>query len=204
MAVHAHSGTRGLPGGSRLNHECSPSATRQCFGPLRRGRDTGNVLNSNGFSKQGVAPSGDFGTPRLNADARHSRREWRRCRCQALLETLVDGQGFAGTCYRAGNWIPLGRTQELGRIDRHHEADGSARKLLPVYPLCRDVQQRLRETQAPCCSEAEADCRSLPTFGLHLCPPPTERRFPSAVLGMVPPRPYPQTMDLVEKARIGL
>ena len=43
-----------------------------------------------------------------------------------------------------------------------------------------------------------------PLFGLHLCPPPTERRFPSAALGMVPPRPYPQTMDLVEKARIGL
>jgi hypothetical protein len=74
-----------------------------------------------------------------------------------LLETLVDGQRFAGTCYRAANWIPLGQTQGRGRMDRHHQADGSARKLVFVYPLCRHVQQRLREAQAPCFSEAEAE-----------------------------------------------
>ena len=74
-----------------------------------------------------------------------------------LLETLVDGQRFAGTCYRAANWILLGETQGRGRMDRHHEADGSARKLVWVYPLGRDVKQRLREAQPPCFSEAEAD-----------------------------------------------
>ena len=74
-----------------------------------------------------------------------------------LLETLVDGQRFAGTCYRAANWIPLGQTQGRGRMDRYHQADGSARKLLFVCPLCRHVQQRLREAQPPCFSEAEAD-----------------------------------------------
>jgi hypothetical protein len=62
-----------------------------------------------------------------------------------LLETLVDGQRFAGTCYRAANRIPLGQTQARGQMDRYRQADGSARKLVLVYPLCRDVQQRLRE-----------------------------------------------------------
>jgi hypothetical protein len=42
-------------------------------------------------------------------------------------------------------------------MDRHHQADGSARKLLLVYPLSRDVQQRLREAQPPCFSDAEAE-----------------------------------------------
>ena len=42
-------------------------------------------------------------------------------------------------------------------MDRYHQADGSARKLLLVHPLCRDVQQRLREAQPPCFSEAEAE-----------------------------------------------
>jgi hypothetical protein len=74
-----------------------------------------------------------------------------------LLEILVDRQRFAGTCYRAANWIPLRQTQRRGRMDRYHQADGSARKLLFVYPLCRDVQQRLREAQPPCFSEPEAD-----------------------------------------------
>jgi hypothetical protein len=74
-----------------------------------------------------------------------------------LLEILVDRQRFAGTCYRAANWIPLGQTQGRGRMDRYHQAHGSARKLLFVYPLCGDVQQQLREAQPPRFAEAEAD-----------------------------------------------
>jgi hypothetical protein len=42
-------------------------------------------------------------------------------------------------------------------MDRYHQADGPARKLVFVYPLCRDVQQRLREAQPPRFAEAEAD-----------------------------------------------
>ncbi|MEK7751007.1 MAG: DUF4338 domain-containing protein [Acidobacteriota bacterium] len=75
-----------------------------------------------------------------------------------LLETLVDGQRFAGTCYRAANWILLGETQGRGRMDRYHQADGSARKLLFVYPLCPSVQQRLRQAQPPRFSEAQTGC----------------------------------------------
>ena len=32
-----------------------------------------------------------------------------------LLETFVDRQRFAGTCYRAANWISLGQTRGRGR-----------------------------------------------------------------------------------------
>lgn len=74
-----------------------------------------------------------------------------------LLETLVDGQRFAGTCYRAANWIALGETQGRGRMDRYHRADGSARKLVLVYPVCSNLQQRLREAAPPCFSEPDAD-----------------------------------------------
>jgi hypothetical protein len=62
-----------------------------------------------------------------------------------LLETLVDTQRFAGTCYRAANWIALGPTTGRGRMDRRHQAHGRAVKQIYVYPLCRDVQRRLRE-----------------------------------------------------------
>ena len=63
-----------------------------------------------------------------------------------LLETLVDGERFGGTCYRAANWTLLGKTQGRGRMDEHHEAQGKAVKLIYVYPLCRNVQQKLRGT----------------------------------------------------------
>ncbi len=66
-----------------------------------------------------------------------------------LLETLVDPARFRGTCYRAANWIHLGRTQGRGRMDRNHEATGQAVKDIYVYPLCRDARRRLCESQPP-------------------------------------------------------
>lgn len=73
-----------------------------------------------------------------------------------LLETLVDASRFRGTCYRAANWIELGRTQGRGRMDRDHAA-ARAPKVLYVYPLCRHVPQRLWSAVAPCyCEPPEA------------------------------------------------
>jgi hypothetical protein len=66
-----------------------------------------------------------------------------------LLETLVDGSRFAGTCYRAANWIPLGVTTGRGRMDRAHQAEGQAPKQVYVYPLGRQVPQRLSTATPP-------------------------------------------------------
>lgn len=69
-----------------------------------------------------------------------------------LLETLVEEERFRGTCYRAANWIALGRTQGRGRMDREHQSPLRP-KLLFVYPLCRNVQQRLCQASAPAWAE---------------------------------------------------
>ena len=61
-----------------------------------------------------------------------------------LMETLVDSARFRGTCYRAANWIHLGQTTGRGRMDREHQTHGHAVKDIYVYPLVRDVRQRLR------------------------------------------------------------
>ena len=66
-----------------------------------------------------------------------------------LLETLVDAKRFRGTCYRAANWIHLGQTRGRGRMDRANVAQGRAVKDIYVYPLCHQVQERLRTAQAP-------------------------------------------------------
>ena len=62
-----------------------------------------------------------------------------------LLETLVDGSRYAGTCYRGANWIELGDTAGRGRMDRTHARDGQAPKRVLVYPLVADAQRRLAE-----------------------------------------------------------
>jgi hypothetical protein len=63
-----------------------------------------------------------------------------------LVETLVDGQRYAGGCYRAANFVNLGETTGRGRMDREHRKEGLAPKSLWVYPLHPDAVQRLRES----------------------------------------------------------
>lgn len=59
-----------------------------------------------------------------------------------LLETFVDAERYAGTCYRAANWTYLGQTAGRGRMDRYHE-QLSTPKLIFVYPLVHDFRQHL-------------------------------------------------------------
>jgi len=60
-----------------------------------------------------------------------------------LLETFIDPEKYPGTCYRAANWIYLGRTQGRGRMDRYKKRRLS-RKDIYVYPLTADFCARLR------------------------------------------------------------
>lgn len=64
----------------------------------------------------------------LGLAARQLPRDWlvRYGYRPALLETFVDKGRFAGTCYKAANWLLLGDTQGRGKLDRH------TRRALPV------------------------------------------------------------------------
>src|SRR2546422_11229468 len=81
----------------------------------------------------------------LARSARQLLQDWRKHYGYAplLLETLVDGLRFKGTCYRAANWIYLGQTAGGTRTDRLQQPRPNTAKLLFVYPLLRRVQQRL-------------------------------------------------------------
>jgi hypothetical protein len=65
-----------------------------------------------------------------------------------LLETLVDGARFAGTSYRAANWMLLGQTAGRGRMDRQRQTV-VRRKDIYVYPLCRHIPYCLQTAEAP-------------------------------------------------------
>jgi hypothetical protein len=73
-----------------------------------------------------------------------------------LLETLVDVTRFNGTCYRAANWIALGETTGRGRMDRHHQARPTLKRIF-VLPLHRRVRQRLCAIDSPNVSLTDAD-----------------------------------------------
>jgi hypothetical protein len=59
-----------------------------------------------------------------------------------LLETFVDPERFKGTCYRAANWVSLGRTTGRGKDDQTHRANRPLKDVL-CYPLVKDFRERL-------------------------------------------------------------
>jgi hypothetical protein len=66
-----------------------------------------------------------------------------------LLETLVDPARFAGTCYRAANWIEAGRTTGRGRQDRDHRRHDASPKTIFLSPLTSQARFCLCAEVAP-------------------------------------------------------
>jgi len=61
-----------------------------------------------------------------------------------LLETFVEKRRFAGTCYKAANWICVGHTQGRGKLDTAH-AQPLPPKSVWVYPLAPSFRQLLAQ-----------------------------------------------------------
>ena len=59
-----------------------------------------------------------------------------------LLETFVDTERYAGTCYRADNWICAGQTTGLGKLNQTRQPLLS-KKAVYVYPLTKDFRREL-------------------------------------------------------------
>jgi hypothetical protein len=68
--------------------------------------------------------------------ARRIREDWGNSygHEEVLLESFVEVSRFRGTCYRAANWVYVGRTKGRSRNDRHH-CIGVPAKDVYLYPL---------------------------------------------------------------------
>ena len=64
-----------------------------------------------------------------------------------FLETFVDPERFRGTCYRAANWVLLGRTTGRGKDDQTNRPNRSIKEVLG-YPLTRRFRQLLGSPEA--------------------------------------------------------
>ena len=58
-----------------------------------------------------------------------------------LLETFVNREQYAGTCFQAANWIGVGQTTGRGRNGGKHE--GKSIKDVYLYPLRADFRARM-------------------------------------------------------------
>lgn len=59
-----------------------------------------------------------------------------------FAETFVDTTRHRGTCYRAANWVMLGRTQGRGKDDLTHKPNRTLKDVLGL-PLSHDFRERL-------------------------------------------------------------
>lgn len=65
-----------------------------------------------------------------------------------LLESFVDREQHAGTCFQAANWKCLGQTKGRGRNDRNSEFSESIKDIY-VYPLVQDFRPRMGVREEP-------------------------------------------------------
>lgn len=82
----------------------------------------------------------------LGRMARRISADWQRVYAHPIymLETFVDPARFRGTCYRAANWILLGRTTGRGKNDLTHQPNRPVKEVLG-YPLTKRFRQLLLE-----------------------------------------------------------
>jgi len=82
----------------------------------------------------------------LGRMARRISQDWERIYGHPIyfLETFIDPERFRGTCYRAANWVLLGRTTGRGKDDQTHRPNRSIKEVLGL-PLDRRFRELLRE-----------------------------------------------------------
>jgi len=80
----------------------------------------------------------------LGRMARQLSTDWARVYAHPIhfTETFVDMERNHGTCYRAANWMELGRTTGRGKGDLTHKPNRSL-KMIFGYPLVDDYRERL-------------------------------------------------------------
>jgi hypothetical protein len=71
-------------------------------------------------------------------------RDWERAYGHPIwfVETFIDPDRFRGTCYRAANWILLGRTTGRGKDDLTHRQNRSIKEVFGL-PLTRKFRELL-------------------------------------------------------------
>ena len=111
----------------------------------RRGEALQQVVNNSRFLV--LANIRNLASSMLSASLDHLRSDWEEQYgvVPVLLETLVDQKLYHGGCYRAANWIELGRTSGRGRMDKTKKRHGEAVKTILVYPLIKNARRLLKE-----------------------------------------------------------
>ncbi len=110
----------------------------------QRRRNLGAVVNNARFLILPWIRVKGLASKLLAMAARGLPEDWAGCYGYrpVLLESFVEVERFAGTCYRAANWLCVGQTQGRGKLGDHRLGQVPI-KTVWVYPLAKDFRERL-------------------------------------------------------------
>lgn len=117
---------------------------------LQRERNLGAIANNVRFLIAPWVHVRHLASHILGLLTRRLARDWlhKYGHAVVLLETFIEEERFRGTCYRAANWIVVGRTKGRSRQDRYQQLRVPP-KLIALMPLARNWRQRLLENPPP-------------------------------------------------------
>jgi hypothetical protein len=115
------------------------------WSPDQRAQNLGLITNNTRFLILPWVRVPHLASHILGRISRRIRADWQAKYEQPiwLMETFVDRQRFAGTCYRAANWIGLGQTKGRGRQGPRPGVLSTPIKEVYVWPLHRRFRQHL-------------------------------------------------------------
>ena len=112
--------------------------------PAQRERNLGWLTNNTRFLILPWAKVPGLASWTLATVLRRLCRDWQRKYGHpiALVETFVERDRFAGTAYRAANWIKVGQTTGRTRQDRCYSIQAPVKDIY-LYPLGRRFREKL-------------------------------------------------------------
>jgi hypothetical protein len=117
---------------------CAPRDRALGWTDAVRRRDLGRLANNTRFLILPWVRVPHLASALLGAVARRIGADWQAKYGHGLdaLESFVERDRFAGTCYRAANWRLVGTTRGRSRQDRDHTRAVPVKDVY-LYPLCR-------------------------------------------------------------------
>lgn len=114
------------------------------WNPEQRKRNLHLVVNNARFLILPWIQSRNLASKILSMSARRLPEDWENIYAYrpVLLETFVQKDRFAGTCYKAANWTYLGDTRGRGKLDIKHR-NAVPVKAVFTYPLIPNFRLRL-------------------------------------------------------------
>ena len=146
LRYFAYAGERlvGLLGFGAAAWKTGPRDEWVGWSPEQRRRNLGGVVNNARFLILPWIRVRGLASKLLGMSARGLAEDWAGCYGYrpVLLETFVEVERFAGTCYRAANWNCVGQTQGRGKLGDHRIGQVPIKSVW-VYPLAKDFRVRL-------------------------------------------------------------